>query len=216
MSNNPHLNPFVVPNLDPPSIDTLKTCTQSQIRKYSSTLKETKINRPLFSGCLSALVLMCRFTSTSSKTLSKCWLLPCNTSNTPIYAWSSHEQSLIAESIVNNDLAHLWNNRIIDAKKRAKRWAKIAYPGHKFETMPFRGRHTLDQYLELIGYKVPTVHGAGKTGARLTVIREMISTGRMFDDWPPSVKSHWTKLLAHNKHDCFGMMAIVDAMNSTT
>ncbi len=136
--------------------------------------------------------------------------------NTPIYAWSSHEQSLIAESIVNNELADAWNNRIIDAKKQAKRWAKVAYPEHKFETKPFRGRHTLDQYLELIGYKVPTVHGAGKTGARLTIIREMITTGRMVDDWPPSVKSHWTKLLAHNKHDCFGMMAIVDAMNSTT
>jgi hypothetical protein len=134
--------------------------------------------------------------------------------NTPIYAWSSHEQSLIAESIVNNELDDAWNNRIIDAKKQAKRWAKVAYPEHKFETKPFRGRHTLDQYLELIGYKVPTVHGAGKTGARLTVIREMISTGRTIDDWPPSVKSHWTKLLAHNKHDCFGMMAIVDAMNS--
>jgi hypothetical protein len=135
-------------------------------------------------------------------------------SNTPIYAWSSHEQNLIAESIVNNELAHLWNHRIIDAKKLAKRWAKVVYPEHKFETKAFRGRHTLDQYLELINYKVPTVHGAGKTGARLTVIREMISTGRMFEDWPPSVKSHWTKLLAHNKHDCFGMMAIVDAMNS--
>ena len=81
MSNNPHLNPFVVPNLDPQTIDTLKTCTPSQIRKSSSTLKEIKTNRPLFLGCLSALILMCRFTSTSSKTLSKCWLLPRNTYN---------------------------------------------------------------------------------------------------------------------------------------
>ena len=134
--------------------------------------------------------------------------------DTPIFAWSSHEQDVIIETLTSNELIHCWNNRIIDAKKLAKRWAKAAYPEHKFEIKPFRGRHTLDQYLELIGYKVPTVHGAGKTGARLTIVREMISIGRMFDDWPPSVKSHWTKLLAHNKHDCFGMMAIIDEINS--
>jgi hypothetical protein len=106
-----------------------------------------------------------------------------------------------------------WSERITDAKQLAKRWARVKHPDHKFEKKDFRGRHTLDQYLELIDYTVPKVHGAGKTGSRLTKIREMISTGRAFDDWPPSIKSHWTKLLAHNMHDCFGMKAIIDAIN---
>ena len=134
---------------------------------------------------------------------------------TPIYAWSSHEQDVIDILLSGTSLSTSWNNRIIDAKKIAKRWARTKFPEHQFEKTDFRGRHTLDQYLELIGYKVPTVHGAGKTGSRLTKIRDMISTGRTFDDWPPSVKSHWTKLLAHNMHDCYGMKALVDATNGS-
>ena len=135
---------------------------------------------------------------------------------TPIYAWSSHEQDVIDNLLSGISLNASWNNRVIDAKKIAKRWARIKFPDHQFEKTDFRGRHTLDQYLELIGYKVPTVHGAGKTGSRLTKIREMISTGRSFDDWPPSIKSHWTKLLAHNMHDCYGMKAIVDAITHSS
>jgi hypothetical protein len=135
---------------------------------------------------------------------------------TPIYAWSSHEQDVIDILLSGTSLSTSWNNRIIDAKKIAKRWARTKFPEHQFEKTDFRGRHTLDQYLELIGYKVPTVHGAGKTGSRLTKIREMITTGRTFDNWPPSIKSHWTKLLAHNMHDCYGMKAIVDAITHSS
>jgi hypothetical protein len=138
-----------------------------------------------------------------------------HSAETPIYAWSSHEQDVIDILLSGTSLSTSWNNRIIDAKKIAKRWARSKFPEHQFEKTDFRGRHTLDQYLELIGYKVPTVHGAGKTGSRLTKIREMISTERSFDDWPPSVKSHWTKLLAHNMHDCYGMKALVDATSSS-
>jgi hypothetical protein len=138
-----------------------------------------------------------------------------HSAETPIYAWSSHEQDVIDILLSGTSLSTSWNNRIIDAKKIAKRWARTKFPEHQFEKTDFRGRHTLDQYLELIGYKVPTVHGAGKTGSRLTKIREMISTERSFDDWSPSVKSHWTKLLAHNMHDCYGMKAIVDAISGS-
>jgi hypothetical protein len=138
-----------------------------------------------------------------------------HSAETPIYAWSSHEQDVIDILLSGTSLSTSWNNRIIDAKKIAKRWARTKFPEHQFEKTDFRGRHTLDQYLELIGYKVPTVHGAGKTGSRLTKIREMISTERSFDDWPPSVKSHWTKLLAHNMHDCYGTKAIVDAISGS-
>ena len=73
-----------------------------------------------------------------------------------------------------------------------------------------RGTHTLDQYLSLINYKVPTVHAAGKTGSRLTALRQIILDGRPFEQWPPSMKKYWTNLLAHNMHDCFGMKALVD------
>ena len=130
--------------------------------------------------------------------------------NAVIYAWSSREQTAIDELLEGTELSGHWTNRISDAKQMAKRWARTAFPNHEFEKKEFRGRHTLDQYLELIGYKVPTVHGAGKTGNRLRSLRETLIKGQPFETWPPSKKKYWTNVLAHNRHDCYGMMAIVD------
>jgi hypothetical protein len=134
--------------------------------------------------------------------------------NAIVYAWSSHEQTVIDELLSDADLSSQWTDRIIDAKKLAKRWAKVTFPSHQFEKTERRGRHTLDQYLELIKYKVPTVHGAGKTGKRLRSLRETLIKGQPFESWPTSKKKYWTNLLAHNKHDCYGMMAIIDRISA--
>lgn len=130
--------------------------------------------------------------------------------NTRVYAWSSREQTAIDELLSDTELSARWANRIIDAKQLAKRWARTTFPDHQFKKTEFRGRHTLDQYLDLISYTVPSVHGAGKTGDRLRSIRETLIKGQPFESWPPSKKKYWTNLLAHNKHDCYGMMAIID------
>lgn len=131
-----------------------------------------------------------------------------------IYAWSSREQAAIDELLKGTDLATQWANRVTDAKHLAKRWVRATFPDHEFKKTEFRGRHTLDQYLELIDYKVPTVHGAGKTGTRLRSLRETLLKGQPFDTWPPSKKKYWTNLLAHNRHDCYGMMAIIDKIST--
>ena len=130
--------------------------------------------------------------------------------NSPVYAWSSREQIAINELLALTELSTQWVDRIIDAKQLAKRWARTTFPDHQFKKTEFRGRHTLDQYLDLIEYNVPTVHGAGKTGDRLRFIRETLIKGQPFESWSPGKKKHWTNLLAHNRHDCFGMMAIID------
>ena len=134
--------------------------------------------------------------------------------NVPIYAWSSHEQEVINQMLVDTELSSQWMDRIIDAKKLAKRWARMEFPDHKFEKTEFRGRHTLDQYLDLIEYTVPTVHGAGKTGIRLTSLRATLLEGRPYESWPPSKKKYWTNLLAHNMHDCYGMMSIINRIKA--
>jgi hypothetical protein len=134
--------------------------------------------------------------------------------NAIVYAWSSHEQTVIDELLSDADLSSQWTDRIIDAKKLAKRWAKVTFPSHQFKKTERRGRHTLDQYLDLIKYKVPTVHGAGKTGKRLRSLRETLIKGQPFESWPTSKKKYWTNLLAHNKHDCYGMMAIIDRISA--
>jgi hypothetical protein len=134
--------------------------------------------------------------------------------NVTIYAWSSREQTAIDEMLSTTALSSQWANRIVDAKKLAKRWARVTFPDHEFKKMEFRGRHTLDQYLDLIDYSVPTVHGAGKTGTRLTSLRETLMKGQPFESWPPHKKKYWTNLLAHNKHDCYGMMSIIDRISA--
>lgn len=136
--------------------------------------------------------------------------------NSVIYAWSSREQTVIDELLEGTALSAQWAHRITDAKQLAKRWARATFPDHGFRKIEFRGRHTLDQYLELIDYKVPTVHGAGKTGTRLRSLRETLVKGQPFETWPPSKKKYWTNLLAHNRHDCYGMMAIIDRIAADT
>lgn len=132
----------------------------------------------------------------------------------PIFAWSSHEQSTIDALLVNDALRHEWNDRVIDAKFHAKKWARSVFPDHVFEKKDRRGRHTLEQYLSLIEYHVPKVHGAGKTGSRVSAIRIALEKGREFESWPPGLKGHLTKLLAHNEHDCYGLRALVDRVAS--
>jgi hypothetical protein len=134
--------------------------------------------------------------------------------NAIVYAWSTHEQTVIDELLSDADLSSQWTDRIIDAKKLAQRWAKVTFPNHQFKKTERRGRHTLDQYLDLIKYKVPAVHGAGKTGKRLRSLRETLIKGQPFESWPTSKKKYWTNLLAHNKHDCYGMMAIIDRISA--
>jgi hypothetical protein len=132
----------------------------------------------------------------------------------PIYAWSSREQTAINELLAHTEISAQWANRIIDAKTLAKRWARTTFPDHQFKKTEFRGRHTLDQYLDLINYTVPTVHGADKTGDRLRSLRETLIKEQPFESWPPSKKKYWTNLLAHNMHDCYGMMAIIDRISA--
>lgn len=134
--------------------------------------------------------------------------------NAVVYAWSSHEQTTINALLADSTISSKWANRIIDAKKIARPWARKTFPDHKFNKADFRGRHTLDQYLDLIGYNVPSIHGAGNTGARLTSLRATLTREKPFQSWTPVMKAKWTNLLAHNKHDCYGMMAIIDRISA--
>lgn len=132
--------------------------------------------------------------------------------NVRVYAWSSREQLAINEILATSDIASSWENRVIDAKKLAKNWARHRFPNHEFTKTEFRGRHTLDQYLKLIEYEVPVIHGPGKTGSRIRATRALLQRGKPYETWTPVQKRYWANLLAHNRHDCYGMMAVVDSV----
>jgi hypothetical protein len=127
-----------------------------------------------------------------------------------VYAWSTHEQQVITGAELPADLLASWSDRVIDAKVVAKRWARIAHPEFKPARIAGRGRHTLDQYLDLANYAVPRMHGAGNTGSRLRSLRTALEKGKTFSQLTSVQKAKWTNLLEHNRHDCFGMARLVE------
>lgn len=133
----------------------------------------------------------------------------------PIYSWSTHEQQVIDEYLSETQLNTEWVNRITDAKVSAKKWARAHCPDHSFIKKERRGKHTLDQYLALTGYQVPIIHGSGQTGNRISGVRQMLEAGRTPDNFPPRIKRKWTNMLAHNRHDCYGLMHLMNVVNAT-
>jgi hypothetical protein len=122
-----------------------------------------------------------------------------------VIAWSSREAIAIRESGCDNDTLHFFEEQLIDAKIIAKQWKKKTYPHIRWQRRPRGATHSLDRYMELVGYRVPYSHGPGKTGARLRNIRERLEAGKPMTK---GLRGHWTKLLNHNFHDCRGMRAV--------
>jgi hypothetical protein len=131
---------------------------------------------------------------------------------TPVYAWSTHEQTLINEMTSGNPIQDNWSTRVIDAKKIARTWVRKQFPDHEFKKTDFRGAHTLDQYLLLTGYKVPPIHGPGLTGGRIADLRKALLKDQPVQEWSRGKKTAWTNLLRHNEHDCRGMKHVIDTI----
>jgi hypothetical protein len=95
-----------------------------------------------------------------------------------------------------------------DAHRLAKRWRTICAPAWMPPLRPRArgGRHTLAAYMDKLGYVVPSALGPNQTGQRLKAVREML-IAREFEyaRLTRTVKGKWTKVLGHNRHDCFGM-----------
>lgn len=134
----------------------------------------------------------------------------------PVYAWSSHEETVLTELADGNELILGLAERVINAITIAEPWAKknkdTWYPSPR----PFRGRHTLDQYMARVEYKVPTVHGPMKTGARIATTLALLEKEKPYDLWTGTQKSKWTNLLQHNRHDCYGMQAVLERIWTDT
>jgi hypothetical protein len=122
-----------------------------------------------------------------------------------VIAWSSREAIAIRESGCDDDTLHFFEEQLIDAKIIAKRWKHKTYPHIRWQRRARGATHSLDRYMELVGYHVPLVNGPGKTGTRLRNLRARLESGRPMTK---GLRSHWTKLLNHNFHDCRGMRAV--------
>lgn len=125
-----------------------------------------------------------------------------------VIAWSSREIIAIRQAGCSDETLNFFEEHLIDAKIIAKQWKKKAYPHIRWQRRTWGATHSLDRYMELVGYRVPYSHGPGKTGSRLRNLRTRLEAGKPMTK---GLKGHWTKLLNHNFHDCRGMRAVTVA-----
>jgi len=124
-------------------------------------------------------------------------------------AWSSRELQAIKDHCSSNELKTFFESNIVDAKKLARVWKKLFFPDVVFPYLTGQGRHRLNEYLKLIGYSVPKSHGPGNTGQRIRYIRhQLVRHGSDYRSVTSVTKAKWTKLLAHNFHDCWGLLEL--------
>ncbi len=88
-----------------------------------------------------------------------------------IVSWSHHELWMIIANGLDGMLAKEFATDYRDGKATGKRWLRATRPD--IELRPGRsGRvHSLENYMELVGYTCPAEFGSGRTGENLKVVR---------------------------------------------
>jgi hypothetical protein len=126
-----------------------------------------------------------------------------------LFAWSTHEQSVVEEYLPDGRTKETILERIVDSHRIARRWKNRFYKDVHFPYITGQGRHRLAEYQKLINYSLPTTATSGNTGQRLSSIRrQLITNNSDYSQLTGVTKSKWTKLLSHNKHDCVSMREV--------
>ena len=132
--------------------------------------------------------------------------------NRLVFAYSIHERKMIKEHLEEGELLNWWlkEQNLVNAKQIAKTWKTLNHPKVKFP--PKKGQkkewHSLQNYLDLISYEVPSEYGPGVVASAIDQVRrELIKT----DGGPLSEEaaSAWDQAVMHNFHDCCGMRELV-------
>jgi hypothetical protein len=128
---------------------------------------------------------------------------------TVVAAWSRHEYDVIMDAASPSPSKTAVLSALRDAKATAKRWKRREHPDVQWTRIRYRGINTLDRFMNLVGYDVPSAFGPGLTGKRLRRVHQQLEAKHSYDRITPTTKAQWTKLLEHNRHDCVGMRAVV-------
>ena len=127
----------------------------------------------------------------------------------------SEHRHLVSWSLHDSDLIRRWSDhtafRHRTAIPTARRWrAGRTSLGPGCPDVEFSGNH-LQSYLQLIGYSVPEEVRQGAAGWIAYVRARMEGAGGDPDRLSPAGRRDWERLVEHNRHDCFGMRAVVQA-----
>ena len=132
-----------------------------------------------------------------------------------IVAWSSREELAVEQHSAAEGLNKYFSEHLVDGKVITKQWKKNFFPNVQFSYVVGYGRHRLAEYMKLIGYSVPSIHGPWNTGQRIRHIRhQLIKRRGDYDALTPVTKAKWTNMLEHNRHDCVGLSELFIRMVS--
>jgi hypothetical protein len=126
-----------------------------------------------------------------------------------IVSWSSRERIVVENSPeLSSEVKDRFVVRWRDAKWLARRWKNKKHRDVVFPRIAGRGRHRLDCYMRLIGYKIPSSYGDQQAAQRIAYARAQLRKKGSADAMTPVAKAKWTKVLNYNFHDCNGMREV--------
>jgi hypothetical protein len=127
-----------------------------------------------------------------------------------VFAWTKFEQRTIRRLLADFPrLRRFWTGRVEDAVPYAKAWKRRAHPDKVLPNKKGRGRHTLENYENLIGLRRHTMHGWGLTGKRIRAVRAALAKRGSMKRLTRIQKGYWTNLLIHNRDDCYGLAEVL-------
>ena len=121
---------------------------------------------------------------------------------------------MIEEHLGDCSLNDWWQETLVDGRKVAKRWKtwknkkskeQIVFPPKEGQTTQ---NHSLQNFLRLIDYHVPTEYSVGVVATALGLVRtELQSTteATLSDE----AAHAWEQAVMHNLHDCLGLRELM-------
>ena len=138
--------------------------------------------------------------------------------NRLVFAYSEYESRAIEEHLGDCSLNDWWQENLVDGLKVAKRWKtsenkkrkeqhkeQIVFPPKEGQT---KQNHSLQNFLRLIDYHVPTDYSVGVVATALDLVRtELQSTteATLSDE----AAHAWEQAVMHNLHDCLGLRKLM-------
>lgn len=137
-----------------------------------------------------------------------------------IVAWSTRELDEIRASLPESSPEIFWwQENLINALPIAKRWAKR-------NSVPIRAipsthggrenRYSLTGFMEAVEFQVPRNLGTGNSAQRIRHVRTQLTQRGSFGALTPTTKGKWSRGLQHNRYDCLGLAAVMEAVSQTS
>jgi len=116
-----------------------------------------------------------------------------------IFAWSTREQKVIADS----NLDHISKSElaVVNALGIARKWARKHFNVSKLPRTKRSSKYALSNFSNFLGFTVPKAFGPGNSASRLRYVQGQISKRGEFQNLTGVTKAKWTKFLKHNKYD---------------